>query len=180
MKKLVAVANCVMCATCYALCPVVAVDPAFAGPAAIAYAYRFIEDVRDIQPQRTHGADQRRLLVAVRALLRVFVLPKHVDPQDRHHRRQARDDRRSLMMDDPGPRHALVVARTIKHTGMLQETEVIQGTVGRFNVVGLIKVAPLGLRMAMAGKIPPMFLKPVPKVNEVARFSTPWRLPILT
>ena len=47
MKKLVAVANCVMCATCYALCPVVAVDPAFAGPAAIAYAYRFIEDVRD-------------------------------------------------------------------------------------------------------------------------------------
>ena len=47
IRKLVAVANCVMCATCYALCPVVSVDPAFAGPAAIAYAYRFIEDVRD-------------------------------------------------------------------------------------------------------------------------------------
>ncbi|MBD5606578.1 MAG: 2Fe-2S iron-sulfur cluster binding domain-containing protein, partial [Candidatus Eremiobacteraeota bacterium] len=31
MKKLVAVANCVMCATCYALCPVVSVDPSFAG-----------------------------------------------------------------------------------------------------------------------------------------------------
>src|SRR5665213_3688231 len=37
MHKLVAVAHCVMCATCYALCPVVSVDPAFAGPAAIAY-----------------------------------------------------------------------------------------------------------------------------------------------
>ena len=76
MKKLVDVANCVMCATCYALCPVVSVDPAFAGPAAIAYAYRFIEDVRDDQAQRAHRTDQRRLPLAVRALLRLFVLPQ--------------------------------------------------------------------------------------------------------
>src|SRR5260370_17903389 len=47
MKKLVDAANCVMCATCYALCPVVSADPSFAGPAAIPYAHRFIEDVRD-------------------------------------------------------------------------------------------------------------------------------------
>ncbi|MEA2785920.1 MAG: succinate dehydrogenase / fumarate reductase, iron-sulfur subunit, partial [Candidatus Eremiobacteraeota bacterium] len=66
-----------------------------------------------------------------------------------------------------GPRHALVVAKTIKATGMLHETEVIQGTVGRFNIVGLIKVAPFGIRLALAGKIPPLFLKPVPKVDEI-------------
>ena len=40
-------------------------------------------------------------------------------------------------------------------------------TVGRFNIKGLIKVAPLGIRLALAGKIPPLFLKPVPKVDEV-------------
>jgi len=71
------------------------------------------------------------------------------------------------MMNERGPRHALVVGRTIKQTGMLAETEVIQGTIGRFNVAGLLKVAPLGLRMAARGKMPPPFLKPIPKVDEV-------------
>jgi len=50
---------------------------------------------------------------------------------------------------------------------MLAETEVIAGTVGRFNIKGLMKVAPLGLRMASKGKLPPVFLKPIPKVDEV-------------
>ena len=70
-------------------------------------------------------------------------------------------------MDKPGPRHALVVNKTIRQTGMLAETEVIQGTVGRFNIRGLIKIAPLGLRMAAKGKMPPLFLRPIPKVDEV-------------
>ncbi len=62
---------------------------------------------------------------------------------------------------------------------MLHETEVIQGTVGRFNIVGLLKVAPFGLRLAMAGKIPPMFLKPVPKVDEIKMIFDTLEAPVL-
>ena len=93
--------------------------------------------------------------------------PKHVDPQD-DIIAVKRATIEEGMQNEIGPRHALVVAKTIKKTGMLHETEVIQGTVGRFNIKGLIKVTPFGLRLAMAGKMPPMFLKPVPKVDEIA------------
>ena len=181
MHKLVAVANCVMCATCYALCPVVSVDPAFAGPAAIAYAYRFIEDVRD-------GASKDRLAQISEDYLWLCAhcyacsyCPKHVDPNDRiiDVKRRAIHDK--VMLDERGPRHALVVTKTIKQTGMLAETEVILGTVGRFNVRGLLKVTPLAMRMVARGKLTPIemvvggtapmmglpSIEPIPKINEV-------------
>ena len=94
MKKLVAVANCVMCATCYALCPVVSVDPAFAGPAAIAYAYRFIEDVRDGQRSERIAQISEDYLWLCAHCYACSYCPKHVDPQRSHHRRQTRRDQR--------------------------------------------------------------------------------------
>jgi succinate dehydrogenase / fumarate reductase iron-sulfur subunit len=178
MQKLVAVANCVMCATCYALCPVVSVDPAFAGPAAIAYAYRFIEDVRDSKRKERAAQISDDFLWLCAHCYACSYCPKHVDPQDDIIAVKRATIEEGLI-DHPGPRHALVIAKTIKHTGMLHETEVIQGTVGRFNIVGLIKVAPFGIRLALAGKIPPMFLKPVPKVNEIAMIFDTLEVPTL-
>jgi succinate dehydrogenase / fumarate reductase iron-sulfur subunit len=177
MKKLVAVANCVMCATCYSLCPVISVDPSFAGPAAIAYAYRFIEDVRDSKrKERTAQIADDYLWLCAHCYACSYC-PKHVEPQDDiiAVKRATIEEGQT---DAPGPRHALVVAKTIKQTGMLHETEVIQGTVGRFNIRGLIKVAPLGLRMASKGKLPPMFLKPVPKVNEIQMIFNALEVPV--
>jgi succinate dehydrogenase / fumarate reductase iron-sulfur subunit len=92
MKKLVQVANCVMCATCYALCPVVSVDPSFAGPAAIAYAYRFIEDTRDSkQAERVAQISDDYLWLCAHCYACSYC-PKHVDPRS-HHRHQAQVDR---------------------------------------------------------------------------------------
>lgn len=178
MQKLVAVANCVMCATCYALCPVVSVDPAFAGPAAIAYAYRFIEDVRDSKRKERAAQISDDFLWLCAHCYACSYCPKHVDPQDDIIAVKRATIEEGLV-DHPGPRHALVIAKTIKHTGMLHETEVIQGTVGRFNIKGLIKVAPFGIRLALAGKIPPLFLKPVPKVNEIAMIFDTLEVPVL-
>jgi succinate dehydrogenase / fumarate reductase iron-sulfur subunit len=178
MQKLVAVANCVMCATCYALCPVVSVDPAFAGPAAIAYAYRVIEDVRDSKRKERAAQISDDFLWLCAHCYACSYCPKHVDPQDDIIAVKRATIEEGLV-DHPGPRHALVIAKTIKHTGMLHETEVIQGTVGRFNIKGLIKVAPFGIRLALAGKIPPLFLKPVPKVNEIAMIFDTLEVPVL-
>jgi succinate dehydrogenase / fumarate reductase, iron-sulfur subunit len=178
MKKLVDVANCVMCATCYALCPVVSVDPSFAGPAAIAYAYRFIEDVRDDQRKERIAQISEDYLWLCAHCYACSYCPKHVDPNDRivDVKRAAVKDR--VMMNERGPRHALVVTKWIKKVGMLHETELIAGTIGRFNVRGLLKVAPLGLRMLYKGKMPPPFLKPIPKVDEVRTIFDALEVPV--
>jgi len=178
MHKLVQVANCIMCATCYALCPVVSVDPAFAGPAAIAYAYRFIEDVRDGERKERVAQISEDYLWLCAHCYACSYCPKHVDPHDRiiDVKRAAISER--VMMNERGPRHALTVVKTIKQTGMLAETELIQGTVGRFNIIGLLKVAPLGLRMASKGKLPPIFMKPIPKVDEVRTIIDSLEVPV--
>ncbi len=46
--------NCILCASCYGVCPAVERDPAYLGPAALAKHYRFLADVRD-------AADEARL-----------------------------------------------------------------------------------------------------------------------
>jgi succinate dehydrogenase / fumarate reductase iron-sulfur subunit len=46
--------NCIMCASCYGICPVPASDPDYLGPASLAKHYRFLADPRD-------GADEERL-----------------------------------------------------------------------------------------------------------------------
>ncbi len=178
MKKLVDVANCVMCATCYALCPVVSVDPSFAGPAAIAYAYRFIEDVRDAKREERLAQINEDYLWLCAHCYACSYCPKHVDPNDRIIDVKRATVQARVMMDERGPRHAMIVNKTIKKTGMLAETEVIQGTVGRFNFRGLLSVAPLGLRMAVKGKLPPPFLKPIPKIDEVRTIFDALEVPV--
>jgi succinate dehydrogenase / fumarate reductase, iron-sulfur subunit len=51
--KLDQVIDCILCATCYGSCTVVAMDPGYIGPAALAKAARFILDSRD------HGGSER-------------------------------------------------------------------------------------------------------------------------
>jgi succinate dehydrogenase / fumarate reductase iron-sulfur subunit len=177
MKKLVAVANCVMCATCYALCPVVSVDPSFAGPAAIAYAYRFIEDTRDAKTNERVAQISDDYLWLCAHCYACSYCPKHVDPHDRI----IDTKRKSIevgLTNAAGPRHALVVAKTIKQTGMLAENDVIVGTVGKFNFKGLLKIMPLGLRMASKGKIPPLIMHPLDKVDEIRTIFEAMEVPV--
>jgi succinate dehydrogenase / fumarate reductase iron-sulfur subunit len=49
--------NCILCASCYGVCPVAERDPDYLGPAALARHYRFLADVRDA------AADERVALV---------------------------------------------------------------------------------------------------------------------
>jgi succinate dehydrogenase / fumarate reductase iron-sulfur subunit len=177
MKKLVAVANCVMCATCYSLCPVVSVDPAFAGPAAISYAFRFIEDVRDSKRTERIAQINDDYLWLCAHCYACSYCPKHVEPQDDIIALK-RATIAAGQIDAAGPRHALIVSKTIKQTGMLHENEVVIGTVGRFNFRGLAKIVPLGLRMAAKGKVPPLFLRPVHKVDEIRAIYDTLEVPV--
>ena len=73
---------CINCMLCYAACPVVANEPAFLGPAAIALGHRYNQDSRD------HGAAERNqvfredggVFACSFANECTEVCPKHVDP----------------------------------------------------------------------------------------------------
>lgn len=49
VARLEALVGCIMCACCVASCPVAAEEPEFLGPAALAKAWRFHEDPRDVR-----------------------------------------------------------------------------------------------------------------------------------
>jgi len=94
-----------MCATCYALCPVVSVDPAFAGPAAIAYAYRFIEDVRDSKRKERAAQISDDYLWLCAHCYACSYCPKHVEPQDDIIAVKRATIEEGLT-NHPGPRHS--------------------------------------------------------------------------
>ena len=80
----------------------------------------------------------------------------------------ATKDRTFVVVDrTPGRQFLRFIEERAKERNEHELTEGGKQVRGRFNIVGLIKVAPLGIRLAMAGKIPPLFLKPVPKVDEI-------------
>jgi succinate dehydrogenase / fumarate reductase iron-sulfur subunit len=167
MERLWKPANCIFCGTCYSLCPVITADDSFVGPAAIArVGYRFLEDTRDgSRNERAKTIVDENLWLCAHCYACSYC-PKHVDP----HELIALSCVATIeegVTNNSGARHALAVADTIKKTGYLEETSVIQGTVGRFNIVGLVKVMPLGLRLLVKGKMPPPFMKPVPRVHEI-------------
>jgi succinate dehydrogenase / fumarate reductase iron-sulfur subunit len=47
MERIDQYINCIMCACCYSVCPVVSRDERYLGPAALARLYRFVRDPRD-------------------------------------------------------------------------------------------------------------------------------------
>ncbi|MEW5900119.1 MAG: succinate dehydrogenase/fumarate reductase iron-sulfur subunit [Acidobacteriota bacterium] len=49
MEKIDQYINCIMCACCYSVCPVVSRDERYLGPAALARLYRFVKDPRDVR-----------------------------------------------------------------------------------------------------------------------------------
>jgi succinate dehydrogenase / fumarate reductase iron-sulfur subunit len=50
MTKIERYTTCILCACCYAACPVVTRDARYLGPIALAKLYRFVQDPRDTRP----------------------------------------------------------------------------------------------------------------------------------
>jgi succinate dehydrogenase / fumarate reductase iron-sulfur subunit len=167
MERLWKPANCIFCGTCYSLCPVVSVDDTFVGPAAIArVGYRFLEDTRDgARKERAETIVKENLWLCAHCYACSYC-PKHVDPHELIALSCVATIEEGVTANT-GARHAMVVADTIKKTGFLEESQVIPGTLGYFNLVKLAPVIPLGLRLLLKGKMPPLLMRPVPRVTEI-------------
>ena len=170
MWNLTGVMNCIMCGACVSDCTALEVDSNFLGPAALAKAYRFVGDPRD-------EADKERLRSlseyagiwdCTRCYECVQVCPKGVAPMDRI--MALRDKAMEAgYTNNYGARHTIAFTELVGHSGWLDELRLPIKTVGIFNIPKLLGMAPVGLRALLRGKLPPIFHRPLPGVQNVRR-----------
>ena len=166
MLHLAGVMDCILCGACVSDCTVMEVDPNFLGPAALAKAYRFVADPRD-------SADDHRLQElgkyagiwdCTRCFECVDACPKGVAPMDRI--MALRDRAIEAGYDkNPGARHAEAFADSVGHSGTLDELKLPIKTAGLMNLPVLLGYAPVALRAASKGKMPPLLHKGLPGDN---------------
>jgi len=175
MMDLARTMNCIHCGACVSACTVLEVDKGFIAPAALAKAYRFVGDPRD-------GLSKDRLKYlsdvpggiwdCTRCNMCVEVCPKDVRPMDRIMQL------RELAVEagvaaGTGARHGDAFAGSVRRLGRLDETRLLPGSVGFWNVPRLLSEMPGALRLFRAGKLPWTHAlpwhKPIPGIKHVRR-----------
>lgn len=162
--------TCIMCAACYSDCNVLEVDNNFLGPAALAKAQRFVEDSRD---QKTY--DRVKALSEPGGIWDcthcgecVERCPKPARPFDRIKEVMTVALEQGIH-DNNGARHALSFTKSIKHSGSLNENQLPVESIGFFNFKELLGLIPIGLRMLLKRKTPPIIHRSIEDHADVKR-----------
>jgi succinate dehydrogenase / fumarate reductase iron-sulfur subunit len=145
---------CIMCGACLSACTSYEVSPGFLGPAALAKAYRFVADPRDVKKRQRLASLQPAdgIWDCVRCNFCVQVCPKDVRPMEqivrlRRHSLEEGFDR------SVEARHITAFVDLVRGEGRLNETLQPLMMV-RSDWRRLLKIAPLGLKMFFRGKTP--------------------------
>jgi len=175
-KKIEDASTCILCASCYSDCNVIEVDKKFMGPATLAKAERFVCDSRDVDTVErltqlakaggiwdcTHCAEcSTRCPTDAKPLARIAELKVASMAQGYH--------------DNNGARHVLAFRESIPGKypmiggGLINESYIPVRSVGIFNISGLIELIPVGIRMFMRGKQPPLIPHTIKKIGEIKR-----------
>lgn len=172
MNDLAGTMNCIMCGCCVSDCTSLEVDKNFTGPAALAKAYRFVGDPREREAAR----DERLLDLSqyggiwdcTHCFECVQQCPKDIAPMEQilKIRRQAM---KAGFQNNAGSRHSNEFARSVEHSGWVDEFMLPLMSAGLFNIPEQIKMGlGPGMRMITSGKMPyPWTHKPIPKVEGV-------------
>jgi len=162
--------TCIMCGACYSDCNVLEVDDNFLGPAALAKAQRFVGDSRDGKTLErvTELSEPGGIWDCTHCGECVERCPKPAEPFYRIKEIMAVALEQGVHNNN-GARHALSFAKSIKHSGRLNENQIPVESVGYFNIKGLIELIPIGLRMLLKRKIPPIIHKSIDDVQDVKR-----------
>lgn len=169
-KKIDDATTCIMCGACYSDCNVLEVDKNFLGPAALAKAQRFVGDSRD-QDTRDRIKELSKpggMWDCTHCGECVERCPKPAEPFYRIKELMAVGLKEGVT-NNVGARHALSFVKSVKHSGRLNENKIPVESMGYFNIKGLLDLVPIGLRMLLKMKIPPIIHKPVDDVKDVRR-----------
>ncbi len=160
---------CIMCGACVAACTVFEVEKGFLGPAALAKAWRFVADPREAtKPRRLEDLQgEGGIWDCTRCNYCVEVCPKDVQPMEAIIRLR----RASIETGLPptlGSRHITGFAEIIEHEGRLNEARMPLKVVGT-RIKDFLRIAPLGFRMFLKGKVPfPFKWRPaIPGIRQV-------------
>ncbi len=75
----------------------------------------------------------------------------------------------TVVHGNAGARHALGFRETVGKRGLLDENYLPARSMGFLNLPGLLSLVPIGLRMMMRGKNPPLIPHKIDKVDEVKK-----------
>ncbi len=172
MIELAGTMNCIMCGCCVSDCTVLEVDTSFIGPAALAKAYRFVGDPRETEGSRDDRLRELSKPGGVWDCTHCFecvqVCPKDVAPMER-----ILDIRRTALeagyKDNNGARHSESFARSVKHSGWLDELRIVPESIGLDDAGNLIKELPTAARALIKRKLPPLVHHKRPGAEHVKR-----------
>lgn len=161
---------CIMCGNCYSDCNVLEVDDNFLGPAALAKAQRFVSDSRDGETLErvTELSEPGGIWDCTHCGECVERCPKPTEPFYRIKEIMAVALEKGIHNNN-GARHALSFTNSVKRSGRLDENRIPVESVGFFNFKGLLDLVPIGLRMLLKRKIPPIIHKSIDDVKDVKR-----------
>ncbi len=153
MLNLIGTVGCIMCGACVSDCTVLAADPDFLGPAALAKAYRFVGDPRDAHREE-RLADYVKdggIWDCTHCFYCVEVCPKGVAPMEwiLELRREAEAAGHT---NHNGVRHSKVFAESVQEAGWLDEARLAMDSMG--SLKEKLSLVPVGLRSLLHGKMP--------------------------
>ncbi len=153
--------NCILCGACYSECNAREVNPQFAGPHALAKAWRTVADARDSQTEAR--LDRYNDTAAVWGCTRCYlcneVCPLGVAPMDQISKIKQQVLARHDEQASRPIRHRKRLVELVKAGGWVDERQFGVQVVGNYfrDLQGLLSLAPLGLRLLARGKFPLRF-----------------------
>jgi succinate dehydrogenase / fumarate reductase iron-sulfur subunit len=158
---------CIQCGACVSACLSMEADPEFIGPAALAKAYRFVGDPRDVQTrERLYdlAQDPHGIYDCTHCFACIDACPKGVAPMDQIMRlRRLAGDEHDIEDQNNGRRHERAFTKIIERKGTLDESLLLQesyaqGIKGKLKpsktaITGLIGSLPTAARGIRTGKM---------------------------
>jgi succinate dehydrogenase / fumarate reductase iron-sulfur subunit len=162
--------TCILCAACYSDCNVLEVDGGFVGPASLAKAHRFIFDSRDASTEQRLRAISEKTGVwdCTHCGECSTRCPTETKPLERIEEIRVKA-MASGLHGNSGARHVLGFRETVGKRGVLDENYLPLRSVGFFNIPGILSIIPVGLRMLLRRKAPPIRPHSIEKVDEVRK-----------
>jgi succinate dehydrogenase / fumarate reductase, iron-sulfur subunit len=152
---------CIQCGACVSDCLSMEIDPLFAGPAALAKAYRFVGDPRDAEHTERLtdlAEDEHGIYDCTHCFNCIDACPKGVDPMSQimRLRRKAGSDY-EIEDRNNGYRHEHAFVQNIRKNGLLHEADLLPDSYGgKFHpraVPELVGSLPLAAKALARGKM---------------------------
>lgn len=154
---------CIQCGACVSDCLSMEVDPLFIGPAALAKAYRFVGDPRDVRHDErleNLAEDPHGLYACTHCFKCIEACPKGVAPMSQIMRLRRRASQDAGIVDrNNGERHEVTIVNHVKKWGTLNEAMMVPdsygGKLAPAAAKELLSSLPVITRALLRGKVTP-------------------------